>query len=157
MDKQKIITELEEKFKKIKEKLKFKANLDDLDKAFSVRDVVIKDGFVSEDLSKQIRYRIVEVYMGWNDYLHSLIMPNPQNMLNISESKVLSSEQKKEITELMKKIMEISSRNAIINFTRDNQIESKLIDDALGFWENDFKKNLLIVLKKINEEWAKLK
>jgi hypothetical protein len=157
MDKQKIITELEEKFKKIKEKLKFKANLDNLDRAFSIRDIVVKDGFVSEDLSKQIRYRIVEVYMGWNDYLHSLIMPNPQNMLNISESKVLSAEQKKEITELMKKIMEISSRNAIINFTKDNQTESKLIDDALGFWENDFKKNLLIVLKKINEEWAKLK
>lgn len=157
MDKQKIITELEEKFKKIKEKLKFKANLDDLDRAFSIRDIVIKDGFVSEDLSKQIRYRIVEVYMGWNDYLHSLIMPNPQNILNISESKVLSAEQKREITELMKKIMEISSGNAIINFTREDHVESKLIDGALEFWENDFKKNLLIILKKINEEWARLK
>lgn len=155
MDKQKIIAELEEKFRKVKEKQKFKAELNELDRIFSIKDAVVKDGFVSEDLLKQIRYRIVEVYIGWNDYLHSLIMPNPQNILNVSESKILSPEQKKEITELMKKIMEISSRNAIINLTKDNQLEAKFIDETLEFWEKDFKRTLLMVLKKVNEEWAK--
>ena len=93
--------------------------------------------------------------MGWNEYLHSLIMPNPQNILNIGESKIFSQEEREEIIELIKKIMEINSRNNLINLTKNQEEETKLIDDSVNFWDTEFKVKLIKIMKKINEEWCK--
>jgi len=153
METEKLIKELEEKFNKAKKELKFNASLTALDKSFFIKDAILKDGFVSERVSRQICFRVVEVFAGWNEYLHSLIMPNPQNMLNMGESKIFSQEEKKEITELMKKIMEISSRNSLIALKQDG--EGNLIDDAFNLWENEFKIKLIGIMSKINKEWAK--
>jgi hypothetical protein len=150
-----ILNELEERFNSEKKKFGFKASLDDLDNAFYLKDSILKDEFVSENLTRQICHRIMESLMMWNEYLHSLIMPNPQNMLNISEAKVLSQEEKKQITEFMKQIMELVSRNSFIGLTKDKKAEAKLIDEALSFWEKDFRQGLTKIVKKINEAWKK--
>ncbi len=155
MDKLKLLNELEEKFKKMKLDLKFKSSLEELDKIFFVKDSILKDGFVSDKLSRQICYRIMETYLGWNDYLHSLIMPNPQNILNLSESKIFSQEEKNEIVELMKKIMEINSKNGLIGLNGDKKMESEFIDNSVSFWEKEFKDKLIKIMKKINVEWGK--
>ena len=68
MEKKDLLKELEEKFKNIKLELKFNSSLKDIDKIFFIKDAIQKDGFVSENLSRQICYRIVETYMGWNEY-----------------------------------------------------------------------------------------
>lgn len=154
MEKKELIKELEEKFKKIKSELKIKSSLEDIDRIFFVKDNVLKENFISEKLSRQICYRIVETYMGWNDYLHSLIMPNPQNILNMGESKIFNQEEKKEIIKLMKKIMEISSKNILIGLTRDQTKEAEFIDYAVNFWETEFKNKLIKIMKKINKEWG---
>ena len=157
MENKKLIEELEEKFKKTSEKLKIKTSLDDLDGIFHIRDHVLKEGFVSNDLLRQVCYRIIETYMGWSEYLHSLIMPNPQNIINISESKVLSQDDKKEITELIKKVMELASRNSVIALTKDQKAEGELISDGKKLWESEFKPRLVRIMTKINGEWRKTK
>ena len=154
MEKKELMEELEEKFKKIRSKLKLKSSLEDIDKIFFVKDAVLKENFISEKLSRQICYRIVETYMGWNEYLHSLIMPNPQNILNMGESKIFNQEEKKEIIDLMKKVMEISSKNSLIGLTRDQTKEAEFIDYAVNFWETKFENKLIKIMKKVNKEWG---
>ncbi len=153
MDKKKLIQEFEESFSELKKRLKFKASLEELDDAFYIKDAIKKDGFLSEKLSRQICYRIVENFMGWNDYLHSLIMPNPQNILNMSESKIFDADERREITELMKKAMQVSSKNSVAGLMRDEKMEGEFIDKALNVWEKEFKVKLIKIMKKINKEW----
>lgn len=154
MDKKDILKELEKNYEKLKEEGKIVPTLEDLDRIFFIKDAVLKDGFVSENLGRQICYRVVETYMGWNEYLHSLIMPIPQNILNMSESKIFNQEEKKEIVELMKKIMEISSKNSVVGLTRDKEGEARFIDYAVEFWNSEFKEKLVKLMEKINKEWA---
>ena len=151
--KDELVQELENAFEKIKKELGFRSTLEDLDKVFYIKDFVLKDGFVSESFSRQLCHRIVGLFMDWNDYLHSLIIPNPQNLLNMSESKILSQEEKKEIIELMKKVMELSSRNGLIGLNKDKKAESEFIDYSLRFWNDEFKPRITKIIKKINKEW----
>jgi hypothetical protein len=154
MEKKELIKELEKEFQKMKKDLNFKSTFEELNRIFFISDSVLKDGFVSENLSRQVSYRIVETFMGWNDYLHSIIMPNPQNILNMSESKIFNQEEKKEIIELMKKNMEISSRNSIIGLTKDKKAEAVFIDKAVKFWNEEFKPKMIKIMKKVNKEWS---
>jgi len=157
MIKQEILNDFEKNFKKLKKELNLKTNTEELDRIFYIKDYVLQEGFASDNLPRQIGYRIVEIFMRWNEYLHGLIMPNPQNIINISESKILSLEDKKEITELIKKGMEIASKNTIIGLKRDSKAEAKFIDDSVNLWESEFKPKLLKIVLKINEEWGKTK
>lgn len=154
-EKTETLQELEREFKKMKSDLGFKSSMEELDKIFFVKDLVLKDGFVSERFSRRLCHRIVETYMDWNGYLHSIVMPNPQSMLNLMESKLFSQEEKKDIMEMMKKIMELSSRNSVIALTFDKKKEAKFIDDAVSFWENEFREKLEKIMVKVNSEWDK--
>jgi len=148
-------SEIDDKLLFMKKELNFKTNIEDLDKIFFIKDYLLKEGYISEKVSRQVCYRIVETFMSWNEYLHSLIMPNPQNMLNLSESKVLSQEDKKEIIEIMKKGMEICSRNSVIGLEKDKNKEAVFIDDAIKTWNEEFKPKLIRIMVKINQEWKK--
>jgi len=155
MNNKELLKELEEKFAKMKQELGFEANLDKLDRIFFIKDHILREGFVSNYLSRQICFRIVDVYISWTNYLHSLIMPNPQNMLNMGEAKIFSQEEKMEITELIKKAMEISSRSSLIGLTKDEEDEAKFIDEAVDLWKDIFKMKLTEIMKKINGEWGR--
>lgn len=153
IDKEQLLVELDKEYKELKSSHKIKVSLEDLDQVFSIKEATLKEGFVSTRLSRQVCHRIIETYMGWNEYLHSLIMPNPQNMLNLSESKILNHEERKEIGGIMKKIMELVSRNNIISLTQDSKSEAIFIDDAIKFWKEEFTEKIGKVMERINNEW----
>ncbi|OGJ21399.1 hypothetical protein A3K73_09205 [Candidatus Pacearchaeota archaeon RBG_13_36_9] len=153
MSNKEILGELEEKFKTMKKELGFRASLDELDEAFFVRDALLSARFVSEKLSRQICSRIIETYMVWTNYLHSLIMPNPGHMLNMNESKMFNEEEKRALLGLLSKSMELTSRNNLIGLTKDKKEEAKFIDNALNFWVKSFKPEMIKVVTKINENW----
>ena len=154
MEKIKILDDLEEKFKNLQRELKFRSSLKDIDKIFFIKDLVLKDGFVSPNLSRQLCYRIAEVYMSWNEYLHGLIMPNPQNILNLSESKIFSQEERKDIMKIIKKTMELNSRNILITLTSNKADEGKFIDYSVNLWRNEFVPEITKIIKKVNQEWG---
>ncbi len=153
MDKKDILKDLEKSFEEIQKELKFKSTFQDIDKIFFISDAVLREGFVSENFSRQLCSRIVETYIGWTNYLHSLIMPNPQNILNISESKVFSNEEKEEMKTLMKKGMFLSSKSSWIGLTKDKTEEAKFIDEAVEIWKTYFGLKITKILEKIKEEW----
>ncbi len=153
MNKKEILEELEEKFKIMKKELGFKTSLDELDEAFFIRDALLGARFVSEKLSRQVCSRIIDTYMVWTNYLHSLIMPNPGHMLNMNESKMFNEEEKRALLVLISKSMELTSRNNLIGLTKDRKEEAKFIDGALNFWIKSFKPEMIRVITKINNNW----
>lgn len=148
-----LLKELKENFEKMKSELGFESSFEDVDRIFFIQDHILSEGFVSKTLERQICSRITDLYMAWNNYLHSLIMPNPQNMLNMGESNIFDADEKREITELMKKAMELSSRNSLIGLTRDAKEIGKFVDDAVNFWDDIFSVKMRDIMKKINKEW----
>jgi len=155
INRKEILNDLEKRYEKLREENKIKTNLEDLERIFYIKDMFLKDGFVAERLSRRICHRISETFMDWNGYLHSIVMPNPQNMLNMMESKVFSQDEKKEMMELMKKLMELGSRNSVLVLRNDDTEEAKFIDESVKFWDGGFKNEIIKIMKKVNSEWAK--
>ena len=75
-----------------------------------------------------------------------------------AESKPFSSKEEREkIWELIKKAMELVSRNIMIGLTKDKEEEGKFIEEAVSFWNNKFKKELIRIMKKTNKQWKESK
>jgi bisphosphoglycerate-dependent phosphoglycerate mutase len=153
MGNKELLQELKENFEKMKQELGFKSSLKDIDRIFFIKDFILKERFVSPSLSRQLGSRIANLYSNWAGYIHSLVMPNPQNMLNLSESKLFSQEEKQELSKLMSKAMEMSSRNGLIGLTKDKTEEAKFIDEAVELWNNSFEQEITKIMKKINSAW----
>lgn len=157
-EKEKLLKELENEFNKLKSELKLKSNFNELEEAFSIKNFILKERFVSDNLSAQIRGRIVEYFNSAASYLHSLLLPNPQNIVNLNESKLFDSDEKKKIGELIGNCMYFSSRNTLLNLGYENknkEEEGKFIDGVLKFYQDSFSKEMIKLMKKVSENWGK--
>lgn len=155
MNKKEILSELDSKFEELKKEIELNVSLEDIDEIFYIKDVVLKDGFVSDALSRQICSRISETYGSWANYLHNLLLPVPGHMLYGTEAKAINEDDKKVIWKILKESMELSSRNNVIGITKDRKAESKFIKDAIDFWNVEFKVKIGAIMQKINENWNK--
>jgi len=153
MNDQEILQDFETKFKEIKKELGFKASLEDLDEIFFIRDFILQEGFVSCKLSRQICSRISETYMHWNGYLHGLVFPNPNSMLNLNESQMFDEDSHREIMKLMAEVMTLVSTNTLIGISKNKELESRFIDDTLTFWKTNFKPKVTNIMTKVAKGW----
>lgn len=153
MEKENLLNQLEEKFKEIRNELKFKSTLEQLDKIFFIKDYILEKGYVSDSLSRRICVRICDVYYSWMEHLHSLLFPTPGNLLAMTESKCFNEEEKKKIFNLIKRTMSLISKYRISELTKDKKAKSKFIDESVKFWNDEFKPQLITIMKKINEKW----
>lgn len=154
MDKKELLKQFEEDFKRMRKELGFSATLEQLDGVFFLRDFILGNDYVSRDLSRMIARRITDSLTSWNGFLHSLIMPNPANMVNVTESSMFSDEEKEALIPLMNAIMELVSRNTLIGLTKDKAREGEWFDDCLGFWDRRLKKEAIKMMKKTTSLWA---
>lgn len=154
MSNDELLEEFEKKFKVIKKELGFKSSLKELDDIFFLRDFVLREGYVSESLSRSVCHRIIDLFLNWNNYLHGIIMPNPQYLPNISESEIFSNEEKENVIKLISRIMDLSSKNSIIGLSKDNKGEAKFIDESVDFWKKTLNPELSKILKKANNYWV---
>ncbi len=153
-EKDKLMAEMKEKFTEAKQELGFKSSFEEIDELFHIRDGVLDTDFVSNRFSRQLCSRIVETYMNWNNYLHSLIMPNPQSMINMHESKMFSdADVRKSIIKTLTKAMALVSRNTKIGLSKDKKQEADFIDDAVSFWNEEFEPAIVKVIEKVNCDW----
>lgn len=152
MNNKELIKEFEEKFGIMKKELKFKSSLEDLDKVFFLKDFILKEGYVSNSLSRMVCARIVDTYFGWTNCLHSLVIPNPSSMINITECKMFEDKEKEDITRLMTKIMAFVRKNTLIGLTHNKAEEAKFIDNALKLW-NKVSPELINIIKKVTDSW----
>ncbi len=147
-----ILKELESEFEKLKKELKFKATLEELDEEFFIFDYVQDKGFLNTSLSRMICARAVDLFMSWYGYLHSLIIPNPQSILNITESQLFDEKEKGEIQQTMSRLLTLTSKNGYIGLIKDRKEEAKFIDECLSTWLN-LKPKLAEILKRVNKTW----
>ena len=131
MQKTKILKELEEEFEIIKKELKLKSSLDELDKAFFIRDFILREGHMSNNLADSICCGMMNIYSSWSNYLHGLIIPNHNNMSLIKESGIFSEEDKEHFSKLIDHIMALVSTHVLIRLTKDKTKQTKFIDDSL--------------------------
>ena len=156
-NREELLKELQKQFEKTKKDLGFKADLEEFDKHFFIKDLILEKGFVSENFSNQLRIRIIDVLIFWDNYLHSLVMPNPQNLFNLNESKAFNESDKKEIMKMMSRVAHIVARNGLVRLTRDKDEERKIIDDALKFWNEIYQPFFVRIMRKIEEHWKEIK
>ena len=149
-----LIRDFEAKFIVMQKHLGFKSSLEELDRIFYLRDFISKEGFVSNKLSRMLCSRIIGTFAVWENYFHALIVPNPNSMPNVEESKVATEEDKKEMLRIMTQIRELNTRNTIIGLEEDEKAEGRLFDDSVQLW-NSNKPFFIRIMKKMNTGWVK--
>ena len=152
-DNEEIIKDFEKKFKEFKDKAGFTAKLEKLNEFFRINDFIIREGFASKWISRQISNAISEVFSGYLSYLHGIIMPNTQNMLNLAESKLFPQEEKKEIYTLMSKIIGLLSKNHLNSIELNEKNDGEYLDLCIEFFEKELKEKMKEILKKASHYW----
>jgi len=148
-----LVEQTKYQFNRIKQELGIQTTFEELDSAFSIQDAVLNTGFVSDRFSRQLSAIIVDKLMSWNNYLHSLLMPNPQSMINMHESKAFNKEERKNIINLITKSMGIVSQNTLNTLAKNKSNEALFIDNSYKFWTDEFRPELEKIMKKIHENW----
>lgn len=65
INKQELLKELETEFSKLKKELKFSATFEELDNTFFLKDLILKEGYVSPEFSRQLCWRLVDTFNSW--------------------------------------------------------------------------------------------
>jgi hypothetical protein len=151
-----LLRELHDGFAKMKSESGLKCSFKELDSVFFIEDAILQTEFVSKNaLSRQICARIVEIFMGWNHYLHNLIMPGSQDMIQMNESKMLNESDRKMAGKMIGGAMKFVSANMLNGLTKDKKAEAEFIDGALEFWDEEYKGTLTTFMQKIHSGWKK--
>jgi len=148
-----LLAHFEKQFSDLKKEMKISSSLEELDEIFYLRDMILKEGFVSNKLSRMLCSRIVNTYMSWSNYLHGLVMPNPNYMVNMAESQMFTDDDRQEIINLMNQILALVSLNSVLTLENDTRAESKFIDESVKFWKKTFQPKVMVFMKKVNKEW----
>ncbi len=152
-EKEELIGQMQEKFDEAKREIGFKSSFKEIDEIFFITDVVLEHGFVSNNFSRQMCARIRDTFHMWTDYLHSLLMPNPQYMLNVTEANLFKDEERKEIWGLIKGAVALNSANTLAGLEKDLKREREFIDGSVEFWKGKFKPGIVKVVGKVNRGW----
>ncbi|MBU2638749.1 MAG: hypothetical protein KJ955_07285 [Nanoarchaeota archaeon] len=154
MAKEELLKEFEAAFEKLRKELKLKHTLYDYDKVFFFTDIILKEDFVGIGLSRMLRSRIADLYMSWSGYLHGLIMPNPQSLIVMSESKLFDAKEKEEISYLISRLMAVSRMHTLLDVSNDKKMEGGFFETALVFWNTEFRQKAEAIMRKIHKYWA---
>ena len=154
IDKKDILKELEYDFEKLKKELDLIISLEDLDSIFGIKDSILSDGYVGENLSRQICSKISETFHNWINYLNNLILPNPGHMVSQTETKLFNSKEDKElIWNLTQGAMRYVSKNSLDVVTRDKVLQRELINGSVEYWKTDFSLKAEKIMQKIHDSW----
>ncbi|MBI4018576.1 MAG: hypothetical protein HY368_03120 [Candidatus Aenigmarchaeota archaeon] len=154
MKKTALIRQFEKDFMAMRKELGFKVTLEELDSIFFLRDFISKENYVSGKLSRQVCSRIVDTYMAWVNYLHSLLVPNPGYLINVNESDAFSQKEKKNMAKLVSRIMTHASTNGLVGLTKERDKEAEFIDKSVSLWNKSVKTELVAIMKKVNKKWS---
>ena len=153
-EKEDLLKQMHEKFNEAQKEIGFAATFEEIEEIFFIKDRIFSDGFVSDKFSRQMCSRMSETLGGWVGYLHSLLMPNPQSLMNLTEARLFSEEERKEIRDLIKGAMALESLNSLAGLEKDLAKEREFIDGAVRFWNEKLKPGIVKVVGKVNGGWS---
>jgi len=144
MEKEKI--NLKEEYKKLKFKL---PNFNELNDEFELNNIKEKDF-----LLRQIRRRLNEKIIFYCRIIEGLIYPNTGNLIGAHEIKSFNEEEKKEISELHKKLMVFERRSLKLDVNPNEVEDGKYINDVFNSWKN-FKEKMIKITEIMQSSWKK--
>jgi|TARA_Y100000310_G_C20659652_1_gene803996 hypothetical protein len=153
IEKEKLLNELKNSFNKLKDEFGFNSEYNDVEESGDIEDLVLSEGFVSTKLLRKLTNRISEKFYSWIGVLHSLVMPPPSDMISTSEHKKLNDEEKKELFEIIKKIMYFVRKSKRIAFEMNNVEEAKFLDELVNYDKNMFSPKMAKYHKKLEDAW----
>ena len=155
MNKKEILDELKKQFDLEKKRLGFKATYGEVEDLFFIEDMALTKGFVSNRLSRQmITTWILEGLSSWIGELYSWVSPQPMDMIRINESKNLLQDEKKELLEIIDRIMYLVRKNKRIAFKGFvKQEEADFIDELASFSKEKFRPVMLKYHEKFEQVW----
>jgi len=156
MNKQELLFQFEQEFESVRKKLQLTNTLEEYDQVFFFRDLILKEGYVSNSLSRILARRIVDTYSSWISHLHSLVFPNHANIFNLKESGFFTETEKEDIFKLLTQIMTFVSTNSVIGLSKDTKKEAEFFQNSLIFWNKTFLPVMLEVSKKISRGWDEI-
>ncbi len=154
-NKEEILKELRKQFDLTKKRLGFKSTFEDIDKMSYIEDMVLSQGFVSNQFSRQMINRMVETFYGWIGKIHAWVYPQPMDIIHIHENNGLSKEDKKEFSLMIDKIMYLVRKNKRIAFKGlIEEEEANFIDEMVEFDKKCFNPFMLKYHRKFEKIWG---
>lgn len=154
MNKQEILQELKKQFEKTKKNIGFKSTFEEINNMSYIEDMALSHGFVSNQFSRQMINRMIDTFHGWITQLYAWIYPAPTDIIHLNESGKLSKEERKEIIEMIDKIMYLVRKNKRIAFDGlGKKEESSFIDELIKFDKKYFNPFMLKYHKKFEKIW----
>ncbi len=153
MKQENILIQFEKEFEKIRKEFNLVQTLDDFDKIFFFRDLILKEGYVAQNLSRFLSHRIVSTYQSWLSTLYLIVFPNTGNLINVKESEFFSQKEKEEINILIQQIMALIALNSFIGLSKNKEKEADFFKNSFIFWNKSFLPIMLKVTKKIQRGW----
>ncbi len=150
-----IIIEFETKFSLLKKEIGFKTNLEDLDEIFLLKDSIMDEGYIPNDLFSLLSRRVVDFYSNLVNQLHSIILPNPNSMISITQNSMFTEDEREEMIQLMNKILALTSQSPVITITQNKKDKAKFVDGSFKLWDKNLKEKMKNISVKINKEWTK--
>lgn len=148
-----VLVEFEKSFLSLRKELGFKATLPELDDLFYIKDHISKEGYVSSQLERIICQRITEILMGYANYLHNLLLPNPSSMVMMIESQAFNDVERQDISLLFNHLMDHLSTNSINSIAKDKQGDSRFIDDSVRI-SLEIRPRFIEITKKVKGIWS---
>lgn len=150
INKRELLGELEEEFGKMREEMNLEINFDELDEVCFVRNHVLSSGFVPFDFFRFLCHRVNDTLLNnWINFLHELIMPNPNSLVSMAYSKVFDKGDKESIAGLLKDAVNLNMVHLSSNLKNDVEMKKKHLLNTISFWQDRLKPELIGIAEKI--------
>jgi len=152
VNKKELFVELDEKFSETKEKLGFKASLDDIDGVYFVRDMILDCGYVSDDFARQMCGRMVSTYYSWVGQFQAWLTPGMGSVINHNEVKSLDEADIESVKALTHRAMYFFRADKVTGVNHDWKKMGELVDEMVD-GQKDFFEKLAVLLDKVAIGW----
>jgi len=154
MNKQEILEELRKQFDETKKRLGFKSTFEEINEMAYLEDMVLSQGFVSNQFSRQMINRMIDTFYSWTGELYSWVYPAPMDIIHLNENKKLFQEERKEILIMIDKIMYLVRKNKRIAFKGlVKKEEADFVDELIEFDKKHFNYLMLKYTEKFEKGW----
>jgi len=126
-----------------------------LDRELEIVDMLSERKELPQNILVALRRRFTEIMYSWINFLHSLIMPNPQSIISNKDAEAFSEKEKENIYKLMAELAKMTRESTSFEVKKEQpKEEAKFIRDNFSRFI-EIKKELAELNKKVVEHWEK--
>ena len=86
--------------------------------------------------------------------IEGLLYPTQQHIINVTEIKNFSDEEKKKIHDIYKRLMHYERQSLLLDVTPNDKEDVEFINGVFDFWRK-IKKQMENIVKKMQDSWKK--